>query len=125
MRSYIEYLAVPYKHISGDCYALVKKFYTDEFGIHLPSLVYAEDWAGQGISFIDDNYKLAGFGITDTNEFRLGNIIVLGDSGVPKHLGISLGDGTFLHTTTKGTARHRYINSAWSPKIVYTLEYRG
>lgn len=125
MRDYLEYLRIPYSPLKQDCYGLIKLFYRQEYGINLPDLVYPVKLGSLDYDVIETNYLDAGFEKTLASDFSYGNIIVFGKNKLGVHLGVSLSDGTFLHTTIKGTARHSYINSEWSEQLLYTLKYRG
>lgn len=126
MRNYIEYLTIPHTHLERDCYALVKLFYRNELGVCLPDVSYEEDWADAGQDLIAEGYSGAGFAKTAPLDFTYGNVLAFGGDGkTPRHLGISLGDGTFLHTTKRGTARHSYKKSVWGALLVATFKYEG
>lgn len=126
---YIEYLKLPYKFRGTgnqegvDCYTLAKLFYQKEFGVLLPELGYQEDWFNSDSKFILQQYKKAGFKKVTT--FGYGNLIVLVERNLPKHLGIIVEDGYFLHTTTAGTACHSYLVGQWANRIHTILRHKG
>ena len=109
----IKYLQIPHLHLGRDfkgcdCLGLVRLFYLTEFNISLPDYTdYEENWHLKDALRITKNYKKCGF--TRVKDFPVyGDVLLLNESGYPKHLGICTGNGNFLHTTDSGTCCHSY-----------------
>lgn len=124
---YLKYLKIPYK-INGrdfkgcDCLGLVILYYQEELGISLPEPTsYTFDWYRGDPELILNNYK--SFGFSKTTDKRKGDILVLLESNLPKHLGIILDHENFIHMTRKGVAIHSYIQGTYSQNIVTTLRH--
>ena len=127
--NYLEYLKIPYKFRGSgigegaDCYRLVKLIYSKEFGIDLPDADYVEDWFNLKDNLILARYESEGFfKIPDSP--RKGDVVVLIEHRIPKHLGVIIDSEYFIHTTKIGTAVHSYKSGQWYGKIHCILRHK-
>lgn len=125
----ISYLKIPYKHLGRDrkgcdCLGLVKLFYLQEFKIELPEYTdYEINWYLSDALRVTKSYKRFGFEKVTNPEY--GDILLLNQSGYPKHLGVVINDGCVLHTTDSGTCCHTYLQGEYYKAIHSIFRYKG
>lgn len=95
-----------------DCSAFIRKFYEDEFGIKLTRSTHTQVYEGISI---------------DKNELQLGDLIFFKEKKrVSNHVGIYLGKGKMLHSSSgmKGVAINNvsdYDNIYWTSRRVLDI----
>lgn len=118
----VEYLKIPYVAGVHDCYTLIRFFYQQEFGINLPEVGYDRHWYRHNPSLILDSYKQAGF-TQVADGYTFGDVLLLKDKGIPKHLGVIISDEEFLHTTLNGTCVHSFKQGVWAARKVAVFRH--
>ena len=124
--SYLAYLKIPHKHLGRDCkgcdcLGLILLFYKNSLNIALPDYTdYEEHWHLTDAKKVIRLYS--SFGFTKTNTVNKYDIILINESGYPKHLAIVLDESYMLHTIEAGTICSEYRQGFWADKIhsVYT-----
>lgn len=124
--NYIDYLKIPYEPFGRsfkgcDCVGLVTLIYETELGITFKLVDYSLDWYKDSPKLILSNYKKYKFKQVDCPQKY--DVLVLLEAGLPKHLGIVLDNGNFIHTTKVGTAVHSYVQGKYSQNIVTILRH--
>lgn len=120
---YLKYLNIPFKHLGRDfagcdCFGLVQLFYNQEFNLKLPEYAdYQESWHLLDAKLILKLYTKFGFTRIKDSEYKFGDVLILNENNYPKHLGIVIGGGNFIHTLQNGTACHSYLNYQYFNKI--------
>lgn len=125
-----QYVGIDFNHGSTDCYGLIRRVYSEVFGIILTDYARPDDWWNHSDEYnlYMDNYESEGFRIVDSDLIRnweVGDIILMAiQSTVPCHAGIYIGEGKILHhfygrkssienycriwkNTTTGVIRHK------------------
>lgn len=119
---YLQYLKIPFKHLGRDskgcdCLGLVQIFYRYEFGVTLPDYTdYVENWHLIDARRISKSYTKFGF-VKKQGPPQYGDVLLLSDGGYPKHLGVVVEGGYFLHTTHAGTCCHSYVMGEYARAI--------
>lgn len=90
------------EHVWGvmDCWTIVADWYRRERGINLMSVPRRKDFWRFGENPLGNNWQAAGFRKLDEGEeIETGDVILMqtGDSGVPNHVALYLGDDVILH----------------------------
>ena len=122
-----KYLAVPWldrgRTLSGcDCWGLVRLVLHEEAGRELPDYAdlyrSTDDTAGLERLFLD-RWPLEGVEqvVGEPREF---DIVLLRIAGQGCHVGVSLGDGRFLHVTpgSTGPTVERLTSPRWAPRLL-------
>jgi len=82
-----------------DCSAYVQKGYRELFGVDIPRTVQAQRMKGEKVA---------------RNELATGDLVFFRPESYPHHVGIYLGDGTFIHvSSSKGVTRSKLRNVYW------------
>ncbi len=108
MRHFENWEGVPHRYggtdRSGiDCSGFVQLAYRDLFNVNLPR-------SARDMSRIGESVGL--------DELRVGDLMFFRGAFSPNHVGIYLGDGTFLHvSSSKGVTRTRVDDSYWRKYI--------
>lgn len=127
----IKYLKIPHRHLGRDfkgcdCFGLVRLFYQQEFGIELPDYQeYQPDWHLSDARKILRLYTQFGFSEISLSAPNLlpGDILLLNETGYPKHLGVVVERGSFLHVLTNGAACHSWQQGHYRDKIHSAFRY--
>ena len=120
--NYDKYIGLPYldngRTESGlDCWGLARLFYSNEYGIELPS--YSEEYTGgtdpyisQAVNLYKDNWEE----ITTPN---VGDLCLFNIFGEPMHVGVYLGDNKFLHCRIGSDSVIESLNNVkWKNRFV-------
>jgi len=91
--------------VSGesDCYALLRRFYMDNWGIALRPYAYPEEWwnTAPETDLIMKNFAAEGFNVvTDVAplSLRVGDVLLIArGTRVASHIGVWIGGNRFLH----------------------------
>lgn len=85
-----------------DCSGFTQKVYSNAFGIQLPRTTEAMAQIGQNIS---------------KKKLEPGDLVFFRPSRKYNHVGIFIGDGTFMHSSTsKGVVKSKMDNAYWEKK---------
>lgn len=126
--NYVKYLSIPNKHLGADfsgcdCFGLVKLIYKNEFNVTLPDCDdYAKNWELTDAKKILRLYTK--FGFKKVPDTKFGDVILINESNYPKHLGVVINDGYFLHTLESGTFCHSYLVGVYSQIIHSVFRYK-
>ncbi len=119
-----KYVGIPYKLHSAslntcDCYGLVCLIYKDIFDIVLPD--YHNNYGiDSNDQIINDIYSVEKEKWIEVNNPDIGDVIYFIIAGQPKHVGLVVGDGKFIHNLTAGgsSAIGTYTNVKWKKRIL-------
>lgn len=124
---YEKYIGIPYA-VKGrtekgvDCWGLVRLVYANEFGIDLPSL--AEDYNDDDVVKAE-LIALHKEGWERVEEPSDGDVILFKMLGYEAHVGVYVGDNTFLHCReNQDTVRESINNPIWKRRIVGAFRYK-
>jgi len=125
--NYDKYIGLPYldngRTESGlDCWGLARLFYSNEYGIELPS--YSEEYTGgtdpyisQAVNLYKDNWEE----ITIPN---IGDLCLFNIFGEPMHVGVYIGDNKFLHCRIGSDSVIESLNNVkWKNRFVGFYAY--
>lgn len=107
---------IRYEHLVGldwemrkrDCYALVRRFYEDNYGITLRPYAYPEEWwhTAPYLDLFMRNFEAEGFlpiGIENQFTIRTGDVVLIArGTPVASHCGVWIGGNRFLHHPHQG-----------------------
>lgn len=101
-----------------DCWTVVRDWYRRESGIELMNVPRRKNFWLVGENPLGDNWKAAGFvEVDEEDEMREGDVILMqtGDSTVPNHVALYLGDDIILHHA-EGRLSSRDVYGGWYRK---------
>ena len=121
-----------FRHLTDDCYALIRAWWRAERGVVLPDFPRNWDWWLPSTSGEKNLYARffadAGFLPIDCSEARIGDVwLAAVRSDVPNHAGIVLEDGLTLHHPSSGLASDparlskRDTLARWFPYVTHWL----
>ena len=101
-------MTLRYEHLLGrefdehdaNCYAIVRDFYKDNYGIELTPYACPHNWWSHGLNLFLDNAEHEGFSLVHENprHWRAGDVIICAiNSPVGNHAAIMLPGGKILH----------------------------
>lgn len=99
---------IQYDHLIGrqfkygvtDCYAIVRDFYADNFGITLPDYARPNEFWANGLDLYYEKYHKNGFRPVDCHpsEYRIGDVVLMAiNSPVACHAGVLVDKNRILH----------------------------
>lgn len=109
-----------------DCWTLMRDWYAREMGIELPDFPRSDRFWDRGENLLVERIAPAGF-VPASGAIQRGDLILMtiGRSPVANHLGLYLGDGTFLHHPYLKLSRRDQYGGAWVEKTTATVRYAG
>ncbi len=109
----------------GDCYALVRDWYSVNQGLSLPEFPRDDNWWDMGQNMYLHNFMNCGFHPISYEDLRPGDSILAHVlSPVPNHAGIYIGNGLILHHLPKRLSREEPI-ARWKHLITHCLRHDG
>lgn len=125
----IKYLQIPHQHLGRtfkgcDCLGTVQLFYLHELNTVLPEYIgYEKTWYLTDAVNVMKLFTTFGFKKVKT-EPEYGDILLINQSGYPKHLGVVIDKGDFLHTLESGTCCHSYQHGEFAGLIHSCYRYK-
>lgn len=98
--TYQHLLGRPFVWMKTDCYALLRDFYRDVFGIELPNYARPDEFWKAGLNLFFENHREAGFTeiTVHPSEYRFGDVAVSAiDSSFGNHCSIFVENGRIIH----------------------------
>lgn len=113
---------------SLDCWTIVYDWYRRERGLTLMNVPRVKDFWKDGTDILGSNYREAGFvDLNEGDELAVGDVILMqtGDSMVPNHVALYIGDDQILHHA-EGRLSSRDVYGGWFKKhTVKAVRYEG
>lgn len=114
-----------------DCYALMREFYQDNFGIEMRDYACPDSWHDDGaLNLMAENIEDEGFKVVpdfNLRDFRVGDLLLMAMfTPVGSHMAVYIGDGQVLHhmlgrlsevTPLRGEAINTLIGVYRHPKV--------
>ncbi len=97
MRNFSKYIGLDYE--THDCFAIVRDFYKDEYGVEL--LNYFDGQTRPDKQTSENLIKTNEGDFEKIEKEEFGAIVVINLYGYACHIGVCLGDGKFLHSIRK------------------------
>lgn len=127
-----KFIGIPYikggREISKDggldCYGLVRKWYSDQYGIILPEyrLIHS---TGTSLNTTEKPQDISQ-DFDETDKPVLGDLILFNILGNPMHIAVYIDKNTMLHTfKTGGSVLERFTNLKWSRRLESFYRYSG
>jgi len=127
-----EYINLPYKNLGRDklgvdCYGLIKLPYKDKLGIDLPDfteLLYEEGWYRKENHILENiwddwvevQYPYKIYDILLFYSYELKTVV--------NHIGILIGEGKFLHISSKYSSRVDRLEQYWKSRLYKVLRHK-
>jgi cell wall-associated NlpC family hydrolase len=124
-----------YEHLTGirwdwmgaHCYALVRRFFADNYGIGLRDYACPAGWWNHGLSLFTEFYHREGFTILDCPpyEYREGDVVLMAiRAPVANHLGVFVERGRMLHHLVGGLSKLDAYAGLWRETCVGVVRHR-
>lgn len=98
-----QYIGIDFVHGSTDCYGLIRRVYSELFGIDLRNYARPDKWWDypELYNLYMDNFEREGFRLVDSDliqSWKTGDLILMAiQSTYPCHAAIYIGNGKILH----------------------------
>jgi proteasome lid subunit RPN8/RPN11 len=113
-----------FSHGVNDCYSLIRDFYKENLGIELPDFDRSEKWWDSGEDLYFENFKKAGFEITD--ELKTNDVILIQlKSPVINHGAVYLGNDVIIHHVMNRLSYRETYSGFWKKCTRFILRYKG
>ena len=123
------YIGIPYANRgrgkSLDCWGLIRRIYTVQRGINLDNLDgYSDSEDDRQVMGVIDKESESNWEMVRTP--ALYDVIVFKLAGKPCHVGLALGDNTFIHALKgRDVSVERLSNVLWRNRVFEIFEYVG
>ena len=108
-----------------DCYAIVRDFYKEEFGIDLINFERTDEWWNRGENLYMKNIEAAGFVRVEVDELKYGDVIIMQiRADEPNHAGVYIGDGWFLHHFYGRLSSRDIYGGYWKEKTTSVVRHK-
>lgn len=100
---YQHLVGLPYIASDQDCYGILRRFYADNFGIHLSDYARPDQWWNRGMSLYSDHAYQEGFRLIDLPpmDWQYGDVFGIQiDAPTVHHVCIYVGENKILHHYT-------------------------
>lgn len=123
---YDHLLGRPFR-VVGDCLALFRDFYRDNFDIHITDYACPHDWSSDKVDLMRLCYEREGFDmITDwkIKDLRPGDVlcVAVGEEN-PNHFAIYVGDDTIIHHLYGKMSRSEPMRDFWRNHTCFILRH--
>jgi proteasome lid subunit RPN8/RPN11 len=117
----------PFVHGLTDCYSLVKDYYERELGVLLPPVTREDDWWHKGGDLYRSLYASAGFERVTGADLERYDLLVmmLGNTPVPNHGAVYLGEGRILHHVQGRLSAIDVYGGYWKKIHVETYRHKA
>lgn len=98
-----KFVGIDFVHGKTDCYGLIRRVYSELFGIELTNYARPDNWWDYEdlISMYTDNFEREGFRYVDSDlihQWEVGDLVLMAiGSEKPCHAGIYIGNNKILH----------------------------
>lgn len=114
-----------FSHGVNDCYSLIIDFYREEYGINLLDFERREEWWNKGDDLYMENFRKAGFEITNDAPKRGDVILMQIQSKVVNHAGIYMGDNIMMHHLIKRLSCREVFGGWYLKNTRAIIRYKG
>lgn len=128
---YKHLLGVPYDDGDKDCYGLARRFYQDNYELELPNYARSADFFSDGVDLIDVFLREEDFRVVDValDRLQIGDGLLLAvpvrqlPRGTINHIGVFVGNGTFIHHMYGKPSSEDYLTPQWSARIMAVVRH--
>lgn len=122
-----DYEGTPYLTGKDDCYELVRRWYREEYEIHLKNYARPDDFAYSGLDLIQKFFMDEGFKVKDVslNLLQKGDVLLIrigNTCPTVNHLGVWTGHG-LLHHVADSPSRHEPLTTRWKHRTMTVLRH--
>ena len=108
----------------ADCWALVRDYFRQGWGVKLNDYDRDENSTGLGIEVLS-NFEREGFRrLPGISQFMKHDVIVFRTHGSPQHMGIFQGNSQVLHHPLNGLSNLAQYNTAWQKRVEFVARHR-
>lgn len=128
---YSDLIGLPYDDGDADCYGLCRRYYLKNYQIELPNYARSADFFGAGLDLIEPFLQDSDFKVVDVSPSRLqigdGLLLHVPNRSTPdgkvNHVGVFVGNGSFLHHLWQKPSCEDYITPQWSRRIMAVVRH--
>ena len=121
------YTKRPYVHGVLDCYAVVRDWYTREWGLNMPDYPRQDGWWDKGASLYLDHFAECGFvQMSEGTPLQVGDAFLIQHGArVPNHAAVYTGDGQILHHVYGRLSDYGMYGGTWSLRTTHHLRHES
>jgi proteasome lid subunit RPN8/RPN11 len=122
----MEYIGRPYVFGVFDCWTLIRDYYRREFNICLGDYPRIEKFWRKGHNFFGENWEKEGFKKLIDVEPKSGDLFLFqtDNNHFPDHIGVYIGDDTFLHHSYGRLSRRDIYGGYWHKHTSFHLRHK-
>ena len=128
---YAELLGKQYDDGNVDCYGLARLYYAKNYDIELPNYARSALFMEEGLDLIGQLISEQEFVVTDvsTDKLEPGDALILcvpmphRKERTANHIGVFVGNGTFIHHLYGKKSEEAYLTPQWSARIMAVLRH--
>jgi cell wall-associated NlpC family hydrolase len=125
--TYKHLLGRPYVSGRDDCYGLARNYYRDLYGIEIIDAARPEGWWNEtDINLIDDFMEMDGWEQlgTNTRALKVGDGLIFSlINGKANHVGIYVGNGTFIHHVWRRYSSEDALIDRWKARLLMIVRH--
>lgn len=124
-----------YKHLLGrayssgrhDCYGLARDYYHDVYGVEIINAARPDGWWNEpDIKLIDDFMAMDGWEQigNNTRALKVGDGLIFSlINGKANHVGVYVGNGTFIHHVYKRYSNEEALLDKWKSRLLMIIRH--
>jgi cell wall-associated NlpC family hydrolase len=117
------------EYVAGrvDCYAIIRDFYQQNFGIELPNYARPSGFWNADINLYMDRYYKNGFRVIDVHpsEYQIGDVILISYlSKFPNHAAVLVENGQILHHFTNRLSTVDTYKGIWRNNTTAVMRHK-
>lgn len=109
-----------------DCYSLIRDWYAQERGLHLPDFARRDEWWMRGDDLYVEHFREAGFVEIDPADIEPGDgILMRVASPVTNHGAVYLGDNRVIHHVQNRLSCRDIYSDFWRQRTTHVLRHEN
>ena len=126
------FVGTPWSYGTADCFALCRRFYSENWGIEVPNIAHPLLWevTNPELDLVRSNLVACGFEVTDITPrtARYGDALLMQIGAgvrVLNHCAVFIGAGQFLHQPFREDSRIDLWSGQWRDATLITARHPG
>lgn len=120
-------VGVPFHMGIDDCFALTRKFFAQNFDLHIKDYARPSDWDADKLNLIERFFELEGFEkLTNwkIKDLRPGDVLCMAiSSSNPNHFAVYVGDNTLVHHIANRLSTEEPLRGFWRNMTCFVVRH--